>query len=171
MYRKLYFMSPDINSAHALLDDLLLARVPEKHMRFWAKGNTLPADFPGATFLQKTDLMHGAEMGAVVGGAIGLLLGILLIALFPVEGAALLTIGVLAAVVVGALFGAWASGMVAAAIPNSRLKGFQDEIEHGQVLLILDLPNRKVEQIQQLLSSRHPEVRFGGQDPHTPVFP
>lgn len=171
MYRKLYFMSPDINSARALLDELLLARIPEKCMRFWARENTLPADLPGATFLQKTDLMHGAESGAVMGGAVGLLVGILLISLFPVQGAALRTIGILMAVVVGALFGAWASGMVAAAIPNSRLKGFQAEIEQGQVLLILDLPNRKVEQIQELLSRRRPEVRFGGLDPHTPVFP
>lgn len=171
MYRKLYFMSPDIPSARLLLDELLLARVEERHMRFWARDNTLPSDMPGATFLQKTDLMHGAEVGAVIGGAIGLLAGILLILLFPVQGAALRTVVILAAAAVGVLFGGWASGMVAAAIPNSRLKEFQEGIEEGQVLLILDLPHGKVEQIQQLLSQRHPEVRFGGQDPHTPVFP
>jgi hypothetical protein len=169
-HRKLYFMLPDVSSARAMLDELLLARVQEKDMRFWARDDLLPADMPAANFWQKTDLVHGAQLGALVGGAIGLLGGILLV-LFPPQGLVLQTAAILLAALGGALFGGWVSGMVAAAIPNSRLKGFQEGIDNGQVLLILDIPYAKVELIEELFAKHHPEAHFGGQDPHTPVFP
>ena len=169
-HRKLYFMLPDVPSARAMLDELLLARIEEKCMRFWAKDGLLQDDMPSATFWHKTDLVHGAQMGAMVGGGVGLLGGILLV-LFPPEGIALQTIAILVAALVGVLFGGWVAGMVAAAIPNSRLKAFQEGIENGQVLLILDIPYAKVPAVEEMFARRHPEVRFGGEDPHTPVFP
>lgn len=169
-HRKLYFMLPDVASARAMLDELLLARIREKDMRFWGPEGVLPADMPAANFWQKTDLVHGLETGGVIGAAVGLLVGIALV-LFPPQGLVLHTIAILVAALGGALFGAWVAGMVAAAIPNSRLKAFQEGIDRGQVLLILDIPYARVEAVEDLFARRHPEVRFGGQDPHTPVFP
>jgi len=169
-HRKLYFMLPDIASARAMLDELLLARIHEQNMRFWAREDMLPADMPAANFWQKTDLVHGLQTGLVVGAAVGMLVGILLV-MFPLQGIVLHTGAILVAGLGGALFGAWVAGMVAAAIPNSRLKAFQESIERGQVLLILDIPYAKVEAVEELFARRHPEIRFGGQDPHTPVFP
>lgn len=70
-----------------------------------------------------------------------------------------------------ARIGAWTSGMAAAAIPNSRLAAFQDGIECGQVLLMIDVPFRRVAEVEEMVEKRHPEVRFGGVEPHMPVFP
>ncbi|WP_168798714.1 MULTISPECIES: DUF1269 domain-containing protein [Oxalobacteraceae] len=170
MRRRIYFMLPDVPSARALLDELLLARIEERYMHFCAKDGTPLPDMPEANFLQKTDLVHGAESGMLVGGAIGLIGGALLV-LFPPEGVRLQMIAVLVAGIVGALFGAWASGMVAAAIPNSRLKAFQAGMERGQVLLMIDVPNQRVTEIENLVEKRHPEARFGGMEPHIPAFP
>jgi hypothetical protein len=170
MRRRLYFMLPDVSSARALLDELLLARIEERHMHFWAKDGSLPDDMPDASFLQKTDLVHGAESGMLVGGAIGLMGAALLMA-FPPEGFNLTMVAILVAGIVGALFGAWSSGMVAAAIPNSRLKAFHAGIERGQVLLMIDVPHRRVREVEELVENRHPEIRFGGVEPHIPAFP
>ena len=170
MRRRLYFMLPDVPSARALLDVLLLARIEERYMHFCAKDGTLPSDMPEANFLQKTDLVHGVESGMLIGGGAGLLGGILLV-LFPPEGIHLQMAAILAASIGGTVFGAWASGMVAAAIPNSRLTAFQAGIERGQVLLIIDVPFRRVSEIEQLVEQRHPVARFGGQEPHIPAFP
>jgi hypothetical protein len=170
MRRRLYFMLPDVPAARALLDELLLARIEERHMRFWAKDGTPLPDMPEANFLQKSDLVHGVESGIVVGGALGVICGGLLVQ-FPPDGLHLSTMVILACGVAGALFGAWASGMVAAAIPNSRLKAFQESIEQGQVLLMVDVPFRRVTEIEELVAKRHPEFRFGGVEPHIPAFP
>ncbi len=170
MRRRLYFMLPDVPSARVLLDVLLLARVGEKQMHFYAKDGTLLPDMPEASFVQKSDLVHGLESGMVIGGGAGLLGGILLV-LFPPEGLELQMVAILLTALGGAMFGAWASGMAAAAIPNSRLKAFQAGIEAGQVLLMVDLPLGRVKEIEKLVAERHPSGRFGGVEPHIPAFP
>src|SRR5437899_1613953 len=133
MRRRLYYMLPDVTSARSMLDELLLARIEEKHMHFWAIEGTLLPDMPDASFLQKTDLVHGAELGTVIGAGVGLCVGAALV-FFPIEGLELRTMAILAAGVGGALFGAWVSGMTAAAIPNTRLDKYQAGIESGRVL-------------------------------------
>ncbi len=170
MRRRLYFMLPNITSARAMLDELLLARIDERFMHFMAKEGALPDDMPDANFLQKTDLIHGAQMGLMIGGLVGLGAGTLLV-LFPPEGITLRTVAILVAGLGGAVFGAWASGMNAAAIPNSRLQAFTERIEQGQVLLIVDLPLRRVKEIEEMIGQRHPEISFGGVEPHMPAFP
>ena len=113
-----------------MLDELLLARIEEKHILFWAKDGTLLPDVQETGFLHKTDVAHGMELGAVISTFTGLVIGILL-TLFPLEGLPLPSMTILSAAIGGALFGAWVSGMVAAAIPNSRLKAYQEDIEPG----------------------------------------
>ena len=153
MRHRLYFMLPDVPSARTLLDALLLARVEERYMHFYAKEGTLLPDMPEASFVQKTDLVHGLETGILIGGGAGLLGGILLV-MFPPEGINLQMFAILAAALGGALFGGWASGMVAAAIPNSRLQAFQPEIERGKVLLIIDVPLKRVREIEEMIADR-----------------
>jgi hypothetical protein len=170
MRRRLYYMLPDVPSARVLLDVLLLARIEERHMHFYGKDGTLLPDMPEASFVQKTDLVHGLESGMVIGAGAGLLGGILLV-LFPPEGLQLQVFAILATAFGGAMFGAWASGMAAAAIPNSRLKEFQPGIDNGQVLLMVDVPFTRVNEIEELVAERHPSVKFGGVEPHIPVFP
>ncbi|MBI3283328.1 MAG: DUF1269 domain-containing protein [Burkholderiales bacterium] len=170
MRRRLYFMLPDVPSARSMLDELLLARIDERHMHFCAKEGALPADMPEANFLQKTDLVHGAEIGMLIGGLSGLLAGSLLL-IFPPEGIELRMLALLVSGIGGALFGTWASGMAAAAIPSSRLKPFNERIERGQVLLMVDVPFRRVSEIEAMIAKRHPEVSFGGVEPHIPAFP
>ena len=169
MRRRLYFMLPDVPSARAMLDELLLARIEERYIHFMAK-DSLPNDMPEASFFQKTDLIHGMEVGMVVGAATGLLAGGLLL-LFPPEGLEMRTIALLVAAFGGAAFGTWVSGMAAAAIPNSRLRPFAAEIEAGKVLLIVDVPLHKVAATEEMIASRHPAYRFGGVEPHIPAFP
>ncbi len=170
MRRRLYFMLPDVPNARAMLNELLLARVEERYMHFLAKEGTLPSDMPEANFFQKTDLIHGMEVGMVIGALSGLIVGSLLL-MFPLDGIELRTIALLVAAIGGALFGTWVSGMAAAAIPSSRLKPFADGIEQGQVLLIIDLPLYRVVEIESMIQQRHPEIRFGGMEAHVPAFP
>ncbi|HWI13598.1 MAG TPA: DUF1269 domain-containing protein, partial [Burkholderiales bacterium] len=77
MRRRLYFVLPDIESARQMLDEMLLSRIEERHIHFLAQRDTLPADLPQASPLQKSDAIHGAWTGIMVGGACGVLAGVL----------------------------------------------------------------------------------------------
>ena len=169
MRRRLYFMLPDLASARGMRDELLLARIEIRHMRFMAR-EPLPPDMPDCSFVQRTDLVHGAQLGVVIGAIVGLGAGIFL-TMFPVEGMTLRTAAILLVALGGALFGGWASGMNAAAVPNTRLRQFAQPIEQGQVLLIVDVPAGRVEEIEGMIAKRHPEISFGGIEPPMLAFP
>jgi hypothetical protein len=170
MRRRLYFLLPDVGSARGMLDEMLLARIEVKHIHFLGRRGELPPDLPESNFLQKTDFVHGAQLGLGVGGLAGIVAGLLLVA-FPPEGVTLQLAAVLIAALLGAVFGAWVSSMAASAVPNSRLKRFQKDIEQGKVLMMVNVPMRRVQEISDLVARRHPEAVSGGFEPTIPAFP
>jgi hypothetical protein len=170
MRRRLYFLLPDVESARKTANDLLLARVEDRYMRFLAKRGTDLGELHEASYVQKTDLMHGAGIGLGIGGVAGLLLGLVIVT-YPPEGTNPQLIAVLIAAVVGAVLGAWMASMVAAAVPNSRLRQFQGDIDNGKILLMVDIPYGQIAQIRELVIGRHPEAVAGGQETRFPAFP
>lgn len=170
MRHHLHYVFPDLNSARRALDDLLLARIESRHIHFMREGG-VPDDMPECNVLHKTDIVNGAERGMVAGAALGVLLGVLIVWYFDLGSASLRATAVVAAAIVGLLFGGWAASLAALALPNTRLKQFQDDLQAGRTLLIVDVPARRVEEIEQLLARTHPETRFRGEDPRVPVFP
>jgi len=170
MRKRLYFMLPDVKSARAMRDEMLLARIEVRHLHFLAKRGTMPGDLPEASVLQKTDVVHGAELGLVVGGLAGIAVGALLV-LMPPEGLSLELVTVLITAVLGALFGAWVSSMAGTQVPNSRLNSFHEDIERGKVLMMVDVPIARVAEISRLVAQRHPEAESGGIEPTIPAFP
>jgi hypothetical protein len=170
MRRRLYFVLPDVESARSMLNEMLLARIEVRHIHFLSRRDTLPEDLPEANVLQKTDIVHGAQSGIAIGAIVGAVAGALVV-FFPPEGVTLKLITVLVAAIGGAFFGAWASSMVASSVPNSRLKAFERDIDSGKVLMMVDVPMRRVQEICDLVASRHPEAASGGFEPTIPAFP
>jgi hypothetical protein len=114
--------------------------------------------------------VHGAELGFVIGGVGGFLIGIY-VYLTPPEGVSLQLVTVLLSTVIGAIFGAWAASLVAMSVPNSRLRPFHKEIDAGKILLMVDVPSSRIEEIQDLVHLRHPEATAHGVEPTLPAFP
>lgn len=160
MRRRLYFILPDVESARRTADDLLLARVDDRHMRFLAKRGTELEPLHEAGYLDKTDIVHGVAVGLALGALLGALAGAAVVAW---EGMTTQLVAVLIGMLVGAPFGAWAASMAGAAVPNSRLAQFAGDIEAGRVLMMVDVPPRRVEEITELVTSRHPEAVSRGQ--------
>jgi hypothetical protein len=62
----MYFLLPDLGSAIQTANDLLLARVEDGHMHFLAKRGMSLGRLHEASYLQKSDAVHGAELGFVI---------------------------------------------------------------------------------------------------------
>jgi hypothetical protein len=170
MRRRLYFMVPDVVSARQIRDELLLARIEDKHIHVLAKDGVPLEGLHEASILQKTDFMHGAESGLAIGGVIGIIAGLVAV-LFPPAGISLDLVTILVTALIGAAFGAWVSSMVASAIPNSRLKTFEQGIAQGRILMMVDVPGGRVDEIRKLIASKHPEATSSGVEPTIPAFP
>jgi hypothetical protein len=171
MRHRLYYLLPDVEAARSIMRELLLARIEAGHMRFITDGRPLPDDLPEAGLLHKTDLVRGAEVGLAIGAVIGLAFGIGLMFYFDIDRPGIRAAFNVGTVLVGMLLGAWACSMQAASMPNSRLAAFRAELEKGNILLSVDVPSSRVEEIESLVLSRHPEGRFGGEESHIPTFP
>ena len=170
MRLRMYVTLPDLASAKRLADDLLLARIEDRHMHFLARRGTDLGDLHEASYLQKTDTVHGGFVGFVIGGVMGVLAGFLLVE-YPPGGANLELVAVLITAIVGALLGTWVASMVGMQVPNSRLKAFDGEIQEGKILLMLDVPSGRYEQVRDVISRTHPEAMDRGNEPTVPAFP
>ena len=170
MKRRLDFVIPDVNTARKIEDELLLARIEERHMHFLARDGVNLRDLPRATSAQTMDLEHGIELGLVVGAATGAVLG-LVIYVFT-DASLVLGMGtVFVGAILGSVAGAWTSGMIGSSIPNSRLKKFQGTLEAGNILLMVDVEPERVEEVEALIRRNHPEVEDHGVESLPPVFP
>ncbi|HEY1329502.1 MAG TPA: DUF1269 domain-containing protein [Casimicrobiaceae bacterium] len=170
MRRRILYLIPDLASARRVMDDLLLARVEERHIHFLAKRGTPMEGLHEASMAQKSDLVHGAQMGLMLGALLGCALGAIVAYTFGTADT-MRIVTVLAATILGALFGAWVSSMVGSAVPNSRIKQFHKAIDEGRILLMVDVPETRVDEIRERLHAIHPEAEDHGLDPHVPAFP
>ena len=170
MRLRMYVTLPDLASARQLANDLLLARIEDKHMHFLARRGTDLGELHEASYLQKTDTVHGAFVGLVIGGLMGVVVGLLLMQ-YPPAGVNLQFVTVLIAAILGAVFGTWVASMVGLQVPNSRLKGFDPEIQEGKILLMLDVPAGRYEEIRGIIARTHPEAADRGNEPTVPAFP
>jgi hypothetical protein len=170
MKLRMYVTLPDLASAKKLADDLLLARVEDRNMHFLARRGTDLGDLHEASFLQKTDTVHGAFVGMVLGGAMGVVIGLALVH-FPPGGMSLQLVAVLVAALVGAGLGMWVAAMLGLQVPNSRLRNFEEDIGAGKILLMLDVPAGRYEEVRRIIARTHPEAVDRGSEPTVPAFP
>ena len=170
MRRRLYFLLPDLNGARGVVEQLLLARIEARHIHVLGKRDLDLEDLPTATVFQKTDVIHGAQLGALIGAALGALTGTLLIT-FPPGTATFQATTILVLVLVGTVFGIWVASLTGAAVPNTRLKRFEVSLEHGEILVMVDVPFGQHSHIAETVMLHSPKANFAGTEPTIPAFP
>jgi uncharacterized membrane protein YeaQ/YmgE (transglycosylase-associated protein family) len=171
MRRRIYWLLPNVASARKTMDDMLLARIDERHMHFVGREDIDLSGLHAASILQTSDVVRAAQMGMLIGAVVGAVSGGLLAWYVPLtDGPPQGGLVVLLAIV-GAGFGAWASSMIGVSTPSRRLRRFAPAIEQGRILLMLDVPRGRVEEIESRLQALHPEAHLEGIEPNIPAFP
>ena len=172
MNRRLYFILPDVATSRKVEADLLLARIEERRMAFLGKRGVDLQDLPEATSTQKSDLMHGAFIGLFAGGVTGAAAGLCLYLYPQIIGLDVKQIVILAGAVVGAFLGAWIGGLlIGSSTPNIHLAEYQESMKDGHILLILDVPVNRVDEVRDIIKAHHPEAEDHGIEPTMPAFP
>jgi hypothetical protein len=171
MHRRIYWLLPDLQSAWDTMDDLLLARIEARRIHFVAREDIDMSGLNAANVLQTSDVVRSAEIGLITGASLGGALGAIVAVTYPMFGDKP-EWGVIAVLAVaGALFGAWTSSMIGISTPSKRLQRFAAQIEQGQILMMVDVPMWRVDQIEARLRARHPEGHDEGTEPDIPAFP
>ena len=163
--RRIYFLVPTADSAKRIVSELLLHHIEERNIHVLAKQGVTLDELPEAGLLHKSDFWPSLEQGIAMGAATGLLGG--LVAMVLPTGLVLGGAAVLAITLAGAGVGGLMSSMVGVDIGNRRVEQYQDAVERGELLLIVDVPRDRVEDVEALVRRHHPDAECEGVDPHT----
>ena len=163
--RRIYFLAPNIETTHKIVDELRADGIEDRHMHILAKRDTPLEDMPEASEFQKTDFIPALERGAALGGTTGVLAGLfgLRFAGFAIAGGPILGI-----LFFGATIGAIMSGLAGLQVGNSRVKQYEEAIERGELLVMVDIPKERIDAISQLIIKHHPIAQFEGIEPLLP---
>lgn len=162
--RRLYFLIPDIPLTETIINELEQQGVPHKHLHVVAAIKHSLKGLPEANIWQKTELAHGLEWGTGIGGTAGLLGGLLTVA-FPPGGVILGGGALLIGAAAGAGVGAAMLGLMKGHEHNHQLDDFKKEIEHGEILLMVDIPKSEVDTIIDSILIHHPDAHIKVSEP------
>ncbi len=166
MKHRLYFLLPTVETAKDTVADLLLSHVQEKDIHIVAKDHHLlrQHELPEAGLMHERDIVPALEKGVAMGGATGLVAGILAVTI-PGAGLALGGSAIIATTVAGAGFGAVMAPMVGISAPNAQIKEFEEAVEQGQLLMLVDVPKERIDEVTDIIAKHHPEVKVRGIEP------
>jgi hypothetical protein len=161
MRRRLYFVLPSVTSAQTIMDELLLDRIDENHIHFHADKEQALGDLPKASAVEKSDVVYSAMAGFLFGAVFGLFGGILAY-LVPWWFGQVSMMVIPYCMVLGAIACAAWAGAVATSAPSYRIQSHKKEIEDGNILMIVSVPLRRLNDIRQRLMRTHPEATYSG---------
>jgi uncharacterized membrane protein len=125
------------DSARTAVTALRARGIDEQCISLIARADIQLEKIPDRYLDGSTDFMPALARGSALGGIAGMFAGIVAMAIPPlgiaVGGSVLL--GFFAG---GALVGAWSSALIGTSVPNETRRKFEDEIEAGRTLLVID---------------------------------
>jgi hypothetical protein len=166
----IYFQVPDVDVAHQVVDKLLLARIPEESIHVIAREGTALESLPEPSLTKGSDVVPAVERGLTAGGAAGLLAGLIAVA-FPPAGIILGGGTALALTLAGAGLGAVFSSLIGVSLPNSELSKFQEAIDQGHVLILVEAGEDKAHEVEQIIRTEIPQVELHESHPKVRTLP
>jgi hypothetical protein len=158
MYRRVYFLSPDVEHAQTVVTELGQAGVDRGQIHAMAREDVDIGSLPAATADQKRDKVWFLDRLFWVGDLAIFALALLGLVLSLYWG--FYVWAVLAVVVMGASF---AIGEIfATRVPHVHLSEVKGAMARGEILLMVDIPKQRVHEVSELVSRHHPETDPSG---------
>lgn len=155
MNNRSYFFVDDIDAAKQLVPHLKEAGLDETQIHVIAKEDTSLEPLPEPDIAETSDVFGAAKRGAIAGGTMGLLGGLAAMT-FPAAG---LTVGggaLIASTALGGALGTWFSTLIGVSVPNEDIAQYQDRIEKGEVMILVDADDSTAEKLADVVESKHP---------------
>jgi hypothetical protein len=165
---RLCFLVPNLESAHGVVGDLRSAGIADSNLYVIAREGSPLGDLPDAGMIAKSDFYPQLERGLAMGGAIGVIGGLIALRVLGavIGGGAVLLFGL-----IGAGFSGLLSAIAGSSFPNSRLAEFEQAVEAGHVLIMVDAAPERVPALERVVRQRHPELEIEHLESRAPILP
>lgn len=157
MLRRLFFLFPNEVKAQRVVNQLLFMEIAERHIHAISSGAKLMT-LPQATFRQKNDTAFRVERFLWYASLL-----VFVFALLMLVASLLILDGTLAVISLGLMLATFIAGeQFVVKVPDVHLTEFTDALSHGEVLLMVDVPGRRVAEIEGFIHHKYPEATVGG---------
>ena len=166
MYRRLYFLVPGRTQALSVIEDLTRQGIKLDHIHTLADKRTRTDGLPQASQRQENDAGGRLEKilwnGNLISFALAFGCLIFLLITQNLNWWLLLPTSVMAVNFV--------AGLKFSNMPSTHLGEFRDALAHGEILLLVDVPENRVSDIERSVHRHHPEAAIGGVSWGTEAF-
>ena len=139
---------PNLASAAAALSAARQAGAEDDEISLIARSDIEIQSIPDARIDVSNDMVPAAMRGVAGGAATGFLAGLVAMAFPPlgvtIAGAALVGVA-------GAAVGGWSSALIGTTVENPVRRTFEKEIEAGQILVVVDTPEQRVDAVSSAI--------------------
>ena len=165
MNRRLYFLIPDKSHTLSVVLELTSHGIDLDHIHTLANKKVRLQGPPNAEH-QNRDLGHRIEDLLWKGNLAMFCLALVSLLILP------LIIGLTAWLLlpVGIMLATFMGGLLFSRVPNTHLDEFRDALAHGEILLMADVPQKRVANIEDRVHHHHPEATVGGVGWESEVF-
>jgi hypothetical protein len=158
MNRRLYFLIPDRTHALAVVEDLVSHGIDVSHMHAVGDRRTRLDGLPNASLRQRNDTASRLEkllwntnlacffMALVAALVMPIFIGMHWWLLLPIT----------------IMASNFMVGLKFINTPNTHLGEFRDALSHGEILLMVDVPETRVSEVEEEVHHHHPEATIGG---------
>lgn len=157
MHRRLYFTIPGIKHAQDVVNDLINFNVSRDNMHAMSNKHVSLGDLPSASSRQIEDRAHSIEstLWKTNLSIFAIAFSILIYSIFTQSH--FISIIMLALMVTTLTIGfIWSS------IPDTPVSEFSDSMRHNEILLMVDVPHKRVKEVGDQVNKHHPETVAGG---------
>jgi hypothetical protein len=157
MTRRLYFLFPDVDLTQRVVDDLTTNNISQEHIHVVARNDIDLGNLPQSTIRQKEDVSFKLERFLWSANLMLFFLAAVAAVIVAIWGNAVWTI-----IPIAIMVACFISGERFTRIPNVHLSDFKPALMHGEILLMVDIPKKRVHELETIVQRRHPEAVPGG---------
>jgi hypothetical protein len=161
----LYYLTPNLVSAHKVSDDLHEAGVGDWfiHVVSHDEAGLAREHLHSSNYLETLDIVREAIIGTLFGFMGGLIIALVIHAIdpFPIQ---LPFLAYAAIVLVYTMFGCWVGGLDGWAHKNRKIERFMPDVEAGKHLILIYAKQRQLEAVFDMMAARHPEAKLMASD-------
>jgi hypothetical protein len=165
MNQRLYFLLPDREHTLDVINELLAQGIRLPQMHTLAGKGVSAEGLPNSSDFQRNNAAGRIEFWGWRANLLVFLLAAVALAVMVWQQAGLWALLPLLVMIMSFLLGERFTHL-----PNVHLQEFSDALHHGEILLMIDIPRARVNEVEHRVQSRHPEAVAGGSSWNAPML-
>lgn len=162
--KRLFFLVPDLQTTREVAQEMEANGIGESHVHVMGQKveQLNRAHLHPANVVQTTDLVPALWRGSILGCVLAALIYLLFFLMLP-EEVHISGLGVFAIIMFGVGFGIWASGMIGIGIKNEIIERYENYVNTGHYIVVVDVPNNREQEVVNEVVRLHPNTKLANQ--------